>query len=306
MRSALLALPFFLSLPAGASRAGDEPSLEDLLRLNGEAIFGGPARLEAGDRIVIPLTKPGQFEKCFVNVGKSAMVNPESLKGDLNRKILANPNPEAGGEVPNPVIVGKGDGDWQSKFELSGDVEVRFNLRVPALQNGSRLQLRLNQSSKGMLQTGSFFQGAALVSGKKAVKQAQPPKEYQGPPDKWFEKKEIVGIEAVFAKGNFTLKMRKNAKDPKDVVEAELAKIEDAAPAGGKIAFSYNKLTFLISDLTIAGKIDREWIKGQLEELKSKGKLVEKEPPKEAEPPPLRQPKKEAPADGKKEEEEDL
>jgi hypothetical protein len=302
MRSAFLVLSLLFLLISRTSRAGDEPSLEDLVRLNGEAIFGGAARLEAGDRLVIPLTKPGQFEKCFV--GKSGMVNPESLKGEGNRKVLANPE---GGEIANQVVVGRGDGEWQSRFELSGDVEVRFNLRVPATQNGSRLQLRLNQSAKGVLQTGSFFQGAALYSGKKVVKQAQPSKkEYQAPPDKWFDKKGIVAIEAVFAKGNFSLKMRKVVKDPKDAAEAELAKLEDAAPAGGKIAFSFNKLTFLISDMTIAGKVDREWLQGQIEELRTKGKLVEKEPPKEPEPPLLRQPKKEGSEDGKKEEEEDL
>jgi len=349
MRQTLRFFPCLVALvPAGAMSAEEELPIEKLVELNGEAVFGAKARLEGGDRLVVAFDKPGQFEKCFAGRG---MKSPDSLKGDLNRKILENP--VAGGELQNVAVVGQGNGQWVSKFDLSGDIDLNFTMRVQAVSNRSQFLLTLNQAKKDSLQIFSFFQGAVAYSGGKKVKQAAAPKEFQAPPDKWFDRNALATIHASLKGGSFSLHMKMDAKDPKegkkdqakkeqpkkehprkeqpkkdqgkkekeekehkegkkdekeskDPKDVEMLKLDDLPASGGKISFTFQNLNFVLINVTIAGKVDREWLKAQFQELKAKGTLKAKEAPKPPELPPLRQPKKEEPGDKKKEDDEDL
>jgi len=300
MRNATCLLACFVSpLFPTLLAAADEPTLESLIDLNGEAIFGTKARLEAGDRITLLFGKGSQFDKSFAGRG---MMKPEALVGELNRLILVNPAGE--GEIPEVAIAGRGAGDWSSKFDLSGDLEVRFTMRVQAIQKGSNFVLFLNQAPKAktVLEIGPFFSRAVLSAGGKK-KQAAAPKDYQAP-DRWFDKNCLVTIAAAFKGGNFTLRMQKATKDPKDAKDVELLKLDDAQAAPGKVRFVFQNLNFVLSNVTLTGKVDREWVKSQIDALRAKKTLVEKEAPKPPEPAPLRKKKEEKADDGKDTDEE--
>ena len=63
----------------------------------------------------------------------------------------------------------------------------------------------------------------------------------------------------------------------------EMVSVSKVADKGGKISFMYSKLLFTVDNLKISGKLDREWLKKRLDELKSKKKLKTAPDP---EPPP--------------------
>jgi hypothetical protein len=294
------------SAPVRAAEAEGEVPFEKLLELNKEALFGGDATV-AGDKVTVVFSKPGQFEKAFTGQG---MVPASSLKGELNRKILEKPE---GGEVESYAVVGGGtaNADWVSRFDLGGDLDLRFTARIPnPPPKGAGFNIRLGQTTKGYLQT-TFFQSAFLLADKKTVKKAAAPKEYQASPEKWLERKAFLTFTLSWKGGKFSAKMKKEAKEEKDAKEVELLTMDEVGEApAGKVAFSVQKLRFVITSLTVSGKVSREWCEAQFKELDAKGKLAkaEKVPEKTPEPPPLRKEKKpeDDAASKKKEAEEDL
>ena len=252
------------------------PPFEKLLQLNAAKIFGGEVHIE-GDRVTIHFKKPGQFNRAFEGTG---IVNPEEIKGEANKKILERPawddrekkkrkkEDGGGGAIPNVAVVGRGDGDWQSRFELSGDVKFAFKLRIPAIQKEAQLSVWLNKTPKSYIQT-SFFQTAVLHWGGR-TKRAAAPKEYQVSPDKWFDKLDLVPVEMLHQMGKFSVKMKGN----------EILAFDEAGDASsGRIALSFRKLAFVLSDVEISGKFDRAWCEGQLKDLEEKKELVSKDPP---------------------------
>jgi len=315
-----LLLSFFL--PALLC-AGEDAEFAKRFEASKAALFGGSVKLEAGDKVVITFTEAGQFEKAFEGVG---MVNPTSLKGEGNRLIIMKPE---GGELPGVAIVGRGNGSWQSRFELSGDVEIKFSLRLSGVPGGAAFTVSLNQSKKAAIQT-SFFQTAALLAGGKPKKKVQAHKEYLGPPEKWLDRKFIHTFTLSTKDGKYAVKMRRELPDPKDIKDVDLLSLDDLGDAtAGKIAFGFQKLTFALSSMTISGKIDREWCAAQFDDLeakavaaalkkektgaeKGKGKDAkkEKEEKKDTPPPPplAPRPKKDLsdPEEKKKDSEEDL
>ncbi len=330
---AVLLLALLAALPpaAQAGAGEEEPSFDELLHLNAQALFGGEASFEK-DRVVIHYKKPGQFERAFQGPG---MVNPASIKGDVNRKILEKP--EGGGEIDQIAVVGRGDGNWQSRFELSGNIDLSFKIRFSSLQRGSQFVLRINQTPKSSIQT-TFFQNAMLMVGGKVKKRTVAPKEFQLPPEKCFDKKALAPVSISSSDGKFLLKVkreeekdkakdkekaREKAKDkekekhkekekdrekPKDV---ELSLDEAGDAAGGKIAFNFAKLSLVIAEMRISGNYDRAWCEEQLKQLDKEKKLVRKaeKPPEEQAPqPPRKAPKKpgEDETARKKDAEEDL
>src|SRR2546426_5469280 len=153
------------------------------------------------------------------------------------------------------AAVGRGDGEWRSRFDLTEDVHVSFKLRIPAVQKGALLVLRLNQSPKAALQT-SFFQEAALVVGGKARKKVAGPKDLQAPPEKWLNKKALLHVDLAYKKGQFTVKVNEHSKEKDKDVKRELASmtVDEAGEApGGRLDISFRKLSFVISDLKIEG-----------------------------------------------------
>jgi hypothetical protein len=236
--------------------AEERPPLERLIQLNGERLFGGETHVE-GERITVSFKKAEQFARAFEGPG---MIRPEDLKG-ANHAMLD--------KVEHPLGAGRGDGEWLSRFELTGDVEATFKLKIPNIQKGSQLTLWLNKSQKSALQT-SFFQNAALLVGGKARKRVSSGKEFQAPPEKWFEKKEPVGVALSVKGGKFSVRLKKD----------EVLSLDEVTDApGGRIGFSFHKLSFVVSDLTVSGKFDRAWCEGQIKELDAKGSLAIKEKP---------------------------
>jgi len=261
------------SLAAGEER----PPFEKLFDLNSEKVFGGKAKLE-GDRVTIEFTKSGQFSRGFEGTG---MLKLEDIKG-LNRDIID----KAGQREGKPAVASNGEqGEWQSRFELSGDVSLSFKITVRPPQRSSQFVVWLNRGSKGALQS-SFFQSAALVSGGK-VKKTVASKEIQGTPDKWFDPRTSFYADLSVKEKAFTVKAAKQPKEDKDKLEMkESTVLDDIGDANsGRIVFSFKKLGFVLSNVKVSGKIDLEWVKKQLQELEDKGDLVLKEAPASVQPP---------------------
>jgi hypothetical protein len=328
MKIAVPAFVVFLAvaIPAASVISGEdaEPSFEELLRLNSTALFGGETKIE-NDRITIAYKKGGQFDRGFQGAG---IVNPDSLK-EANKNIL--------GDTKEVAVVGRGDGEWTSRFDLSGDIALKFKIRMPGIQKGSQFILRINQSQKSQIQT-SFFQDVALVQGGKPKKRTSAPKEFQSPPEKWLDRKALMDVNMNLHEGKLLLKVsedpekakerekereknreksKEKGKDkPKDAAKdspknLEITLDEASEASGGKVSFSFRKLSFVVSDMTLSGKYDRAWCEEQLKQLDKDKKLVrkaEKPPPSPADLPPRKVPKTEGDeqAEKKKEAEEDL
>jgi len=267
----------WLSGPTSLTAAEERPPFEKLFDLNCEKIFGGKAKLE-GERVTIEYTQSGQFSRGFEGAG---MVKLEDLKG--HNHAIVDQAAQAGGK---PAIASNGEqGEWLSRFELSGEVSLSFKITFRPPQRSSQLVISLNRGSKGALQT-SFFQSATLISGGK-VKKTVASKEIQGPPDKCFDPRINVHGQLSVKDKKFIVKTGKQPKDDKEKLDLkESVVLDDIGDAtSGHIAFSFRKLGFVLSSMTISGKVDLAWVKKQLEDLEDKGDLVLKEPAAAIQPP---------------------
>lgn len=265
-----------LLVPGRSPAEEGRPPFEQLLKLNSEKVFGGEAQLGEGDRVTIHYKK-GQFSRALLGTG---VVDPEETKSSDHKKILEGiPKKRRGGREHDavPAVLGVNQGDWQSRFELSDDVTFKFQLWIRTAMPGSQLTVWMNKGAKSQIQT-SFFQNAVYSGGGK-TRRASAPKEYQGPPEKLFDRHERVPVEMSYKQGAFSVKMG----------EEEVLRIDDAAEArSGRLAFSFRKLTFALTDVEISGKIDRSWCEARFNELDSKGALVVKEAQRVDGSPPLR------------------
>jgi hypothetical protein len=218
---------------------------------------------------------------------------------------------------------------------------------MPGIQKGSQFLVRINQTPKSVIQT-NFFQEAALVLGGKTKKRSLAPKEFQAPPEKWFDRKALVPIAMSYHDGKFQLKVtaehpkekehgkekekekeREKGRDkgkgkdkdrPKDAAkdppkdppkDLEISLDEAGEAASGKVSFSFRKISFVVSEMTLSGKYDRAWCEEQFKQLDKEKKLVrkaEKPPAGPADQPPRKAAKSEGEeqAEKKKEAEEDL
>jgi hypothetical protein len=102
------------------------------------------------------------------------------------------------------------------------------------------------------------------------------------------------------------LSVKMGDKDAKEVLS--LDDIGEAGP-GGKVSFLARNTQAVLSGFSLAGNLDTAKYQALVDDLKAKGSLVQKEPEKPKELPPLRGAKKSAEEDDsarKKEAEEDL
>ncbi len=310
-------------------RAEEEPSFEKLLGLNADKLFGGEVKIE-GETVTITYNKPGQFEKGFEGNGT---VNPDAVKGHA-RKLFDKP--EGGGEMDHIALAARGDGEWISRFELSGAVRMSFNLRIPAFQKGSQVSVRLLESAKGFHQA-TVAPGTLLAAAKGKKKPA--PASF---PETFFDAKALVSVLLSSGDGKFTahLKKRGEAGDRKgrggkrgkrekkegqekaeekdkdagkdrETLDHEIVLDDADAPASGKIRVSFSKMTMAMTNVQISGKVNRAWCEAQFKDLEAKNLLVlkEKAPP---EPPDGKRPRlaakkeQDTPEQRKKDSEEEL
>ena len=254
---------------AEGSAEGDRPPFETLFALNAEKIFGVKVDDKDGvtykdGAMTLAFGAPGQLQRVFEGTG---MLVPDQVRGDHHRKILNNAENKAWDRT---VVIGRPSGAWKSKFELSGRVKLSFKLRIPEFPKGWDLKIALIQGPKAALST-SFFQTATL-SGVGKPKRATSPKEYLAPPEKWFDLKGLVPVELLQEKGVFTVKL----------AEKEVLKLEGTEEIGaGAIVFTFQKLTFLMTDVRIEGNLNQAWIEAQFKELEEKNQLTLKAPEQE-------------------------
>ncbi len=281
-------------------------NFEELFRLNSGKIFGGSVELKKllkdkdEVQVTIHYKEPGQFEKSFEGRG---IFNPSTLK-QANRNILKNP--EGNGEIKDLVAVGRGSGDWRSRFELKGDLNIDFNLHIPRIQRGSQFVLYLHWSRGSFIHT-SFFQSGYIMNGGRMKGKAVAPKEYQASPSSWFDQNAVIPvaislkggkcqvklklIDTKEAKGKGGKRGKKESKEKKK--EVELLSIEGAEdlPAG-RIQFSFRNLAFVLSNLKISGTLERKWCEAAFDLLESKGQLVLEKKTSEKPKPPERRTRK--------------
>jgi hypothetical protein len=272
----------------GAAKPG-EPSFDKLVELNAAALFGGNLTRK-DNRFTLVFPGEGQFERGFECPGRSAenvVSDLSQLKGEAVRKMLLD-----GHTKGKPSLVGMQSGTALSRFMLTNDFEVSFRLRIPNLDAKARMSWSFGlPGSRDSVQT-SFFQ-EITAGGSKPVRVRTQEAAFAGSPVKWFDRgPEGMRVILTFKDGKLTVRLgshgKKHEKNPGKKPEQNPEKGEETlvevvsaavdAPRSGKIGLSFDKVTFLISDLTITGKFPRQWVEEEIERLRKANKLVTAEP----------------------------
>jgi hypothetical protein len=292
-------------LTAAEKPEGDagRPALEDLLKYNSAAIFGGQVAILGEDRFEVTFDKAGQMIKGFE--GQAIMDETSPGAQGANKRFYTKQ--EKGQKEAKPIeklaavaIAPPGSQwtIWTSRFPVGGDVKVTFDFRIPNLLTiESGFFVRIHSTKSQFIQN-TFFN--TLEMG--ATKATTTVKQFFGPASKWFPRKEgkEVPIELFEEGGKCSASFNKQ-------VLVTLPKVPDYPP--GKVVFGFRKVAFTIQDLKISGKLDRAWCEAQIAALEKSGKLllkppVEKKEGEEPPPPPSEEEKKKAESQKKKSDEE--
>lgn len=250
------------------------PPFEKLLELNQKELFGGVLTLK-GDSFEVLFNADGHVKSGFEGKGIIDSKS-EEMKGS-NRRFMHYGDQKDGEKLlPGLAAVGLGEGQWVSKFSVAGNAWVQMGFRIPNLMNyQSSFKLYVNWKKGSGYET-SFFQNISYVSGGMAkTTQTTTLPNYKKPACDWFVRKaDPSKIEFGMRDGRCVVLMEGK----------EMVSVPKVVDKGGHVAFIYKKLAFTIDNLKISGKLDREWLKKRIDELKSQGKLKVKEEPKAPEP----------------------
>ena len=246
------------------------PPLDLLLQYNSRELFGGALTLK-GDNFEVLFNADGHVKSGFE--GKGIIDSKSEEMRGSNRRFMHYGDQKDGEKLlPGLAAVGFGEGQWVSRFPVAGNVWVQLGFRIPNLMNyQSSFKLGVNWN-KGTGYETSFFQNISYVSGGMVKStQSTPIPEYKKPPHDWFVRKADPNkIEFGIRDGRCVVLM-----DGK-----ELVVVPKVLDKGGNVTFSYKKIAFTIDNLKISGKLDREWCKKRIDELKSQGKLKLKDEPR--------------------------
>ena len=250
------------------------PPLDELVTLNGEALFGQTVTAKDG-RVHLKFPPKGVFGKGFsVKAARSRgfLSDPADFKlvtvKDLVHEIQAK-----------AAFAAVATGAALSRFELGDDFKITFRLRAPTLGRSAQMTMRLNQQGrKAYIQT-NFFQDLLAVGDRK--KKRARATAVSGHPSTWFNRKDKHGVpvEIVFKDKKFSVSMdvQPTGKDKPEKVElVALEGIEK--PASGRIYWTFKNMSFAVTDLSIEGKYGREWAQGEIEKLKKRDELVVAKP----------------------------
>ena len=274
----------------GSSLSADEPSLERLLELNAQQIFGGDATVKDG-RVTVTYKGKGAFNRGFSSRsggGKGFVSDADEIKNISVRAVLTD-------GASDLSFVGLETGSAISNFELAEDFSIRFKLKLPTLLPAAKLTLRWNQKdAKNFIET-SFFQNIVVVEKGRARQVTSRDERVAGAPTRWFDQKsDGVPVEMLFKEKKATVLMvPPGGEKDKKVEIVSVGGID--SPLGGRIAWSFSRASFLIRELVIEGKFDRTWAEKAIGELRKKGSLKLEEPAAQEPPAPAAAPAPAAP-----------
>ncbi|MBN1441303.1 MAG: hypothetical protein JXA90_01280 [Planctomycetes bacterium] len=283
---AISRMPLLLALAAGiapsalcvgAEVAAAGPSFADLLNWNAETIFGGKLTLEKDDRFTLAFPGEGLFEKgfrCQGKAGQGVISDAAAVKDVSVKRTLLE------GAAGTFSLVGLSSGSAVSRFPLGNDYSISFKVRIPILMAASKLVFILNQEGRSYIQL-SFFQEASVISGgrRRAAAASRDPR-FRGPPAQWFDRKSAgVPVEIVFKEGKLTVRMHAPAQGNLKEGMADVVTLDGVSePTEGNLALSFDRISFLISDLKIAGKLPADRLKQEIESLRGTGQLRTRAP----------------------------
>lgn len=304
IRAALLLAIAGLAGPGTPARGAEsEPPLDQLVEINAEALIGAETAVKTDLGVAFNFReRRGIFNKVFQARGPKAFISK------LEEAKDAGPGPRllGGAEDVFSLLCVEG-GTAQSNFELEGDWKISFKAKVQNLAPASSLAFRVNQDGKSYIQT-SFFHDLLIVDGGKKKPKITPIKELQGEPFRWFDQKTEKGvdIEIEFKEKKLTIFMhlkkegegrgegkgrgdgRRRGWKGKESEGADRERIEIISqeniekPAKGKVVIAFQKLSFLLGDFKIEGKLSRSWAEEGIAKLRKDGKLKLKKEEKPA------------------------
>jgi hypothetical protein len=252
------------------------PPLARLLELNKEELFGGDATI-AGDRVVIKFPGKGSFGRAFL--AKGFVGDPSEIKGAKNKEAYLDKKP---GELS---CVGTDGGSAISKFELADDFNISFKLKIPTLLPQGMINFRVNQQERSFVQTSFFTDLTVVENGKPKKSKLTASQQFQGLPSKWFDRKDEagLGVEIIFKDKKLSVFLTYKPTGGRKEKEKERKREEIVyqegleAPSSGKLAIIFSKVSFGLYDLSIDGKVNRDWAEKEIQRLKDEGKLRTKE-----------------------------
>ncbi len=262
-------------------------TVEQLVGLNGVALFGVPVKINKG-RITLVYPGAGEFDKGFTSKGRGrggVLGNIAEVKSAAFRKNLLT-----GHTKGKATLVGLLAGSTLSNFELVDDYKISFRMRVPHLTGRSRFAFLLNHQGSSFVQT-NFFQDIVVASKKTQVKTKN--RKFAAPAYRWFDKgPQGMPVVITFKAGKLTVSVGVLNGKKEEMQEVVSTEVKDPAP--GKIGFLFSGVSFMISSLRVEGKLPKAWVEKKMAALKKAGKLVSKLPDKKA-PPKLKGTRKKGP-----------
>jgi hypothetical protein len=272
---ALAALCIVSSAPlTGLLAAEGEPSLDRLIELNSAEILGAPD-LKVGTDLGVKLEFKGggRFDRLFQTrgaAGKGFISKLEEAKANtLGQKLVEH------AEDVFSLIVLEG-GTAASKFELADDFTIKFHAKIHVLVPAGALTVFVNQQDGRNYVSTSFFQDILVMDGGRKRRKLSSHRHFMPEPVKWFDKTSEKGVpvEIVYKKNKFSVFLTMKLEKKGEAERVEVVSQEGIEkPSSGKVVFSFNKLSLLIGNLSIEGKLSRSWAEAQIAKLRKDGKL---------------------------------
>lgn len=276
---------------AGVPVAAGEPSLEDLVRWNAGEIFPG-ARFSLNDkgRFTLEFPGAGEFEKAFrcrTRGGGQGIVSESGRVKDVAvRKTLID---GAEGKFSFVALAG---GTAISNFAVGTEFKVSFKVRIPTMMKTSRIVWYLPRDGKDYVQLDFFNEATLVAKGRRRSRSAARAAAFRGSPSTWFDRKS-KGVPVEFVRKDGTLSVRlptppgRGGDEEKGLTEVvTLDGIE--RPEEGQLALSFDRISFLVSDLRIEGQLPRAWVEKKIDELRESGALRSEAPQQPGSDPPAK------------------
>jgi hypothetical protein len=295
-------LPVVLIGTGGAGAAEGEPPLDRLIQLNAEELLGAPVEKVENGRVTLDI-RGLAFNRAFEHrstPGRGFLANIEDVKKNGSLRPLLHEAEDGF------VAVGVGNGTAVSKFQFSDDFKVSFHLKTGGLSADSVFSVRVNQEdAKSFIQTDFFRSLLILDKGKKRLKMTTR-SQFQPDPPSWFPREKKIPVEISYqgknqiavaismdpktARGNDEKRgggrggrRGKEEAKPGDLERIEMVSQDGVeSPAAGKVVFAFSRVSFLLGNLRIEGKLDPAWVEAAIEKLRKENKLKIKEDPKPA------------------------
>ncbi len=255
-----------LFLPIEHVLGEDAPPLEKLIELNAAELFGGNVEVKEG-RLIIRYPGAGLFAQGFAvrSKGTGQIVSDQgAIKGVTMRNQLIK------GAEKQFSFAGLKSGSAESRFQLGDDFKITFGLKIPNLAKNASLNFFFSRKgSREFIQSRFLADLYAVNKGKK--RRARPTdRRYLGPAAAWFDTAAEAGVKYEIRLKDRNLTIAKFAGKEKETVVS----LEDLpGDLGGRIGFSFDRVTFMVRDFVVETSIPREWAETAIADLRRGGKL---------------------------------